>query len=169
MDRQAPFRAKPDTDYNMTLLVNGLVASLAVNNATAFSSTFPPTSVDGSGHPVANSFDYLPLAPSVVFRNPLTNNGATGPFPAEMTRRNAFRGPGYWNMDAGLYKRVRFNEKYSLQLRFEAFNVFNHSNLFVDVNNLDASGTNAVTALRGVFPSGNLERRNVQLAAKFIF
>ena len=129
----------------------------------------PPTSVDGNGDPVANSFDYLALPPSVVFRNPLTNNGAVGPFPAEMTRRNAFRGPGYWNMDAGLYKRVRFNEKYSLQLRFEAFNVFNHSNLFVDVNNLDASGTNAVTALRGVFPSGNLERRNVQLAAKFIF
>jgi hypothetical protein len=39
----------------------------------------------------------------------------------------------------------------------------------VDVNNLDASGTTAVTALRGVFPSGNLERRNVQLAAKFVF
>ena len=28
---------------------------------------------------------------------------------------------------------------------------------------------NAITALRGVFPSGNLERRNVQLAAKFVF
>jgi hypothetical protein len=129
----------------------------------------PPTSVDAGGNPIANSFDYIQLAPSVVFVNPLTGNGAVGPFPAEMTRRNAFRGPGFWNMDAGLYKRIRFNEKYSLQLRFEAFNVFNHANLFTDVNNLDASGTNAVTALRGVFPSGNLERRNVQLAAKFVF
>ena len=106
---------------------------------------------------------------SVLFTNPTAGNGAVGPFPAEMTRRNAFRGPGYWNMDAGLYKRIRFSEKYSLQLRLEAFNVFNHANLFVDVNNLDASGTTAVTALRGVFPSGNLERRNVQLAAKFVF
>ena len=129
----------------------------------------PPTSRNPDGTPVANSFDYLPLPPSVVFNNPTAGNGAVGPFPAEMTRRNAFRGPGYWNMDAGLYKRVRFTEKYSLQLRFEAFNVFNHANLFIDPNNLDASGTNAVTALRGVFPSGNLERRNVQLAAKFIF
>jgi hypothetical protein len=129
----------------------------------------PPTSLDGSGNPVANSFDYLPLPTSVTFNNPVAGNGASGPFPAEMTRRNAFRGPGFWNFDAGLYKRIRFNEKYSLQLRFEAFNVLNHANLFVDVNNLDASGTNAVTALRGVFPSGNLERRNVQLAAKFVF
>ena len=129
----------------------------------------PPTSVDGNGNPVANSFDYIQLPTSVVFTHPTAGNGAVGPFPAEMTARNAFRGPGYWNMDAGLYKRIRFNEKYSLQLRFEAFNVFNHANLFIDPNNLDASGTNAVTAVRGVFPSGNLERRNVQLAAKFIF
>ncbi|HEX8290977.1 MAG TPA: hypothetical protein VF570_04425, partial [Pyrinomonadaceae bacterium] len=129
----------------------------------------PPTSVDADGNPVANSFDYIRLPASVLFTNPTAGNGAVGPFPAEMTRRNAFRGPGFWNLDAGLYKRVRFNEKYSLQLRLEAFNVLNHSNLFVDVNNLDASGTNAVTAQRGVFPSGNLERRNVQLAAKFVF
>jgi hypothetical protein len=129
----------------------------------------PAPSLDAGGNPVANSFDYIQLPTSVVFVNPTTGNGAVGPFPAEMTRRNAFRGPGFWNMDAGLYKRIKFNEKYSLQLRFEAFNVMNHANLFVDVNNLDASGTTAVTALRGVFPSGNLERRNVQLAAKFIF
>ncbi|HWW76123.1 MAG TPA: hypothetical protein VNZ44_12035, partial [Pyrinomonadaceae bacterium] len=92
-----------------------------------------------------------------------------GPFPAAMTARNAFRGPGYWNVDAGLYKRIRFSERYSLQLRLEAFNVLNHANLFFDPNQLDASGFDFVSARRGVFPSGNLERRNVQLAAKFIF
>jgi hypothetical protein len=56
-----------------------------------------------------------------------------------------------------------------MQLRLEAFNVFNHSNLQIVNANLDASGTNVITAQRGVFPSGNLERRNVQLAAKFVF
>ncbi len=133
-----------------------------------------PLQFSGSGNPtptagVANSFDYIQLPTSVIFNNPLAGNGAVGPFPAEMTRRNAFRGPGYWNMDAGLYKRIRFNEKYSLQLRLESFNVFNHANLFIVNANLDASGTNTITAQRGVFPSANLERRNVQLAAKFIF
>jgi hypothetical protein len=131
-------------------------------------------SFTGSGNPpatpgVANSFDYIQLPTSVLFTNPLAGNGAVGPFPAEMTQRNAFRGPGYWNMDMGLYKRISFNEKYSLQLRLEAFNVFNHANLYVVNANLDASGTNTITAQRGVFPSGNLERRNVQLAAKFVF
>jgi len=101
-----------------------------------------------------------------------------GPFPEDMSRRNAFRGPGFWNMDMGLYKRIKFNEKYSMQLRLEAFNVFNHSNLFIAPGSLDISGfTDAagnptasfITANRGVFTSGNLERRNVQLAVKFIF
>jgi hypothetical protein len=134
-----------------------------------------PLSFSGSDHPpatpgVANSFDYINLPPSVVFSNPhVDGNGTVGPFPAEMTRRNAFRGPGFWNMDAGLYKRIRFNERYSLQLRFEAFNVFNHANLHIVNSNLDASSTRTITAQRGVFPSGNFERRNVQLAAKFLF
>lgn len=118
---------------------------------------------------VINSFDYISLPAAVPFVNPLTQNGAVGPFPADMTRRNAFRGPGYWNMDAGLYKRIRLTEKYSLQLRLEAFNVFNHANMFVNVNNADASTTNFITAQRGIFTSGNLERRNIQLAAKFVF
>ena len=129
----------------------------------------PPTTVDASGAPVANSFDYVRLPAATHFINPLAGNGANGPFPAEMTRRNAFRGPGYWNVDAGLYKRIRLGENYSLQLRLEAFNVFNHANLFINPNNLDASSTDAITAQRGVFPSGNVERRNIQLAAKFIF
>ncbi|HYP54283.1 MAG TPA: TonB-dependent receptor [Pyrinomonadaceae bacterium] len=129
----------------------------------------PPTTVDAAGNPVANSFDFVRLPAATHFINPLAGNGVNGPFPAEMTRRNAFRGPGYWNVDAGLYKRIPIGENYSLQLRFEAFNVFNHANLFVNPNNLDASSTDVITAQRGVFPSGNVERRNVQLAAKFIF
>ncbi|MDQ3256269.1 MAG: hypothetical protein M3R15_20640, partial [Acidobacteriota bacterium] len=131
-----------------------------------------------SGNPAsvgANSFSYLQLPPGVHYSNPDAGlvTGSVGPFPAEMTRRNAFRGPGFWNMDMGLYKRIRFSEKYSLQLRLETFNVFNHSNLFIAPGSLDISGFGSdasfIPAQRGVFPSGNLERRNVQLAAKFIF
>ncbi|MBA3322791.1 MAG: TonB-dependent receptor [Pyrinomonadaceae bacterium] len=133
---------------------------------------------NGSGNPAsvgANSFSYLQLPPGVHYSNPDAGlvTGSVGPFPAEMTRRNAFRGPGFWNMDMGLYKRIRFSEKYSLQLRLETFNVFNHSNLFIAPGSLDISGFGSdasfIPAQRGVFPSGNLERRNVQLAAKFIF
>ena len=136
---------------------------------------------NGSGNPAsvgANAFNYVQLPAANSFVNPVSGNGVVGPFPEDMSKRNAFRGPGFWNMDMGLYKRIKFSEKYSMQLRLEAFNVFNHSNLFIAPGSLDISGfTDAngnpvasfVTANRGVFTSGNLERRNVQLAAKFIF
>ena len=126
----------------------------------------------------ANSFNYINLPAANPFFNPVAGNGVVGPFPAQMSKRNAFRGPGFWNADLGLYKRVKFSETYSMQLRLEAFNVFNHANLFIVPGSLDVSGfTDAggnpipgfIPAQRGVFTSGNLERRNVQLAAKFIF
>jgi hypothetical protein len=134
-----------------------------------------PVSFTGSGNPPAadattpNSFVYLNLPARVDFTNSTAGVSDVGPYPDGMTGRNAFRGPGYWNVDAGLYKRIRFSEKYSLQLRLETFNVFNHANLFYDPNQLDASTFNFISARRGVFPSGNIERRNVQLAAKFVF
>ena len=84
-----------------------------------------------------------------------------GPFPAEMTRRNSFRGPGQWNADMGLYKNISFGERYKLQLRVEAYNVFNHANLFVDVGRAEVA--------EGVIPAFKSGRRNVQFAAKFSF
>jgi hypothetical protein len=60
-----------------------------------------------------------------------------------------------------------------LQFRAEAFNLFNHSNLFVDANtNVLSAGE--VLARRGV-PTGHelngtvYERRNIQLALRFQF
>src|SRR6266404_3375664 len=53
------------------------------------------------------------------------------PFPSNMSKRNAFRGPGFWNLDSALYKNFKLTERYTLQLRLEAYNVFNHANLFV--------------------------------------
>ena len=148
------------------------------NHANFICPRYVPSSAvsfTGSGNPPAadattpNSFVYINLPARVDFTNPTAGISDVAPYPAGMTARNAFRGPGYWNVDAGLYKRIRFSEKYSLQLRLETFNLFNHANLFYDPNQLDASGFNFVSARRGVFPSGNIERRNVQLAAKFIF
>ena len=50
-------------------------------------------------------------------------------------------GPGYWNVDAALIKRVRFKERLGVELRLEAFNVFNHTNFSVP-NTLDINDTN---------------------------
>ena len=85
-----------------------------------------------------------------------------------MTTRNQFRGPGYWNIDAGLSRNINFGEKYTLQLRAEMYNVFNHANLYIAPGTQDVS-SGFVGAIKGVTPNGNIERRNVQLGVKFIF
>jgi hypothetical protein len=130
------------------LLPNGPVT---VNNGN------PPSTGD------PNSFTLVNLA-TQTRRVPPGIDGTDynfGPFPVDMTRRNAFRGPGFWNVDAGIYKRIRFSERYSLQLRGELFNVFNHANLFTNYPSTDVSSGNVLAYRDG--------RRNVQLAAKFIF
>lgn len=42
--------------------------------------------------------------------------------------RNAFRGPGYFNLDASMLKDISITERLKLQLRFEFFNATNHPN-----------------------------------------
>jgi hypothetical protein len=103
------------------------------------------------------------------FINPITGGNDPGPFPSNMTARNAFRGPGFWNFDAGLYKNFKFNERVNLQLRFETFNVFNHANAYVIYGFPENEISNgAVPACYGCSGS-TADRRNVQLAAKLIF
>lgn len=119
----------------------------------------------------ANFFNYLDLTGQPVGAFGLAACGGCsdfGPYPANMTSRNQFRGPGYWNIDAGVSRNIRLTERYSLQLRAELFNAFNHANLYIAPGTQDVS-SGFVGAVKGVTPNGNVERRNVQLAAKFIF
>lgn len=122
----------------------------------------------GSGDPKPtnqpNVFTYLDLSNVAVgtYINPKTGTSEFGPFSQAMTARNAFRGPGNWNIDASVGKRIAITERYQLQLRAEAFNLFNHANLFVLGGQADVSGFNTIQASRD-------GRRNVQLAVKFIF
>jgi hypothetical protein len=43
--------------------------------------------------------------------------------------RNALRAPGQWNVDASLAKNLLITERVKIQLRGDAFNAFNHTNL----------------------------------------
>src|SRR6266403_301165 len=64
-----------------------------------------------------------------------------GPFPANMTARNAFRGPGAWNADFALGKSFQLTERMSLDFRAEMFNIFNHHNMYVNGYVNDAAGS----------------------------
>jgi len=63
-----------------------------------------------------------------------------------MSGRDAFRTPGWWSMDFGIYKDTKITERFSLQLRGEAFNVFNRANLYVVGAGADLGTGNFVTA-----------------------
>jgi len=41
--------------------------------------------------------------------------------------RNALRGPGFWQMDTGIHRTFSLYEGLRMELRWEVFNVFNHS------------------------------------------
>ena len=116
---------------------------------------------------------FAPVAGQYV--HPTQGTSDFGPFPGNMTGRNAFRGPGNWNLDFSILKTFALTERFKLQLRGEAYNIFNHSNLYIVNSNTDVSvytpSTNYVTAQKGIRQDNltSTENRNLQLALKLIF
>jgi hypothetical protein len=90
--------------------------------------------------------------------------------------RNIFRGPGFFNWDASITKTWKFNERISMQLRGEFFNVANNVNFapfsmgedLGDPSSLGRVGTTPdVQAANPVIGSGG--SRHIQLGVKFIW
>ncbi|MBI3661986.1 MAG: carboxypeptidase regulatory-like domain-containing protein [Acidobacteria bacterium] len=111
------------------------------------------------------TFTYINLAGQFNlggYLNPITGSSEFGPFPANMTARNYFRGPGAWGLDLGIYKKTKITERYSIQFRGELYNMFNHANAYVLGSETDVSGQSVVRSQKD-------GRRNIQLAVKFIF
>src|SRR5262249_42941860 len=126
----------------------------------------------------SNVFDYIDtntLGLDSSYVNPVVGISDFGPFPSTMLTRGYFRAPGAYNVDLGIYKTTKLNERFSLQIRGEFFNMLNHSNLYVNYgeNEVGFDGANyntIVHAQRGVKPGADPnERRNIQLALKLIF
>lgn len=109
----------------------------------------------------------ITFLPSEIARevNPLTPGAQ---WPSNMSSRDAFRAPGFWNLDVGVHKDTRLTERITLQLRAEFFNVFNHANLYVIGASADVGTSNTVNACFGCTGS-SYDQRQVQLAGKLIF
>jgi hypothetical protein len=95
-----------------------------------------------------------------------------GPFPADMTARNAFRGPGAWNLDAAVQKNFKLTERIGLEFRAEGFDVLNHHNFYV--NGEDNYDTTQVIEEKGGLGTqatggNNDERRFIQFALRLTF
>ena len=111
--------------------------------------------------------------------NPTLGMSDLGPFPPNMTSRNAFRGPGAWNADASIQKDFPITERTQLQFRAEGFDVFNHHNYYVNTTGLYYTGGASSTPLTVPEEKGGLgtlatggnhdERRFGQFALKVVF
>jgi hypothetical protein len=116
---------------------------------------------------VPDMFHLLTFLPSLVASAPNTLSPQSYWLPM-MSSRNSFRAPGFRNLDLAVFKDTRITERFSLQLRAEAFNAFNHANLYVIGASADMGAGNTVDACFGC--SGSVyDRRHVQLGARLTF
>src|SRR5262249_23282833 len=105
--------------------VTGRLQSVQVRNADTISPTRPTLYYGGAGHDYSN--DAFITGSNFAQGGPayfdIVNRGQPG------IGRNSFRGPRYFGVDAAFSKNVRLTERVHLQLRANAFNVFNKLNL----------------------------------------
>jgi hypothetical protein len=89
-------------------------------------------------------------------------------------QRNIIEGPGWWRADVGLFKNVAVIDRIHIQLRGEAYNIFNHTNPDgVNVGSIVTAynATTGATSYSGT--AGNVssyrDKRILQLGAKVVF
>jgi len=106
---------------------------------------------------------------------PIGSSGSAFGRPARGTfgnlERNALRGPGYWRVDASIFKHVGLGEDRQLELRIEIVNLFNHVNLGNPNSEIGVPGNLNSDAGRITSTAyGNADQqRNFQFAAKIRF
>ena len=77
------------------------------------------------------------------------------------SRRRFFHGPGLNNFTLSLAKSTKITESKELQLRFEAFNLFNHAQFFNPAGDITSDDFGKVLSAR--------DPRIMQFGVKFLF
>ncbi len=151
----------------VTRFSTGFPVTLFNNNDTSLLGTIPngindngvdtPDFTPGSLAINANPRNGKPAFNTALFSLPALGQVGTAD-------RRLFYGPGITNFDAALHKTMPLSESSSLELRFEAFNVFNHAQFY----GAAAVNGNITSANFGQIVSAAAPRL-IQLAAKFSF
>jgi outer membrane receptor protein involved in Fe transport len=158
------FTARSGSPYSIYDCTNGYNFCERAESAGALNPN-GVTNVPTAGVPDNFQFYTFPAAltsQAGVWYNPKTGISDFGPYPTNQLGRDVFRTPGSWNLNVGFYKNTKLTEHFTLQLRLEMYNAFNHANFVVNTGDVDVS---SFTAVDGSF-QGN---RNLQLGAKLIF
>lgn len=142
---------------NVTRAYSGapFTATTNTNNTNAFSSGSQRANIVGDPY----------LSKSQRGPRQLWLNTASFAQPAIYTfgtqRRNSLRGPGFATFDFSLIRSIRFAEGRALQLRAEATNILNHTNLTTPSASYGASTFGYITSAYAP--------RQLQLGARFVF
>ena len=151
----------------------GIAGGWQISGITTFATGLPITISEGRDVSLAGSSgtDVPNFTPGKVLNdtNPRHNNNYfnTSLFSKEAlgqignSAKRFFHGPGLNNWDMALLKNIRLTEAKQLQLRFEAFNAFNHAQFENPTGSIDSAFFGQVTAAR--------DPRILQLGAKFTF
>ena len=129
------------------------------------------------GKPKVDSSNNLVPCLDATTQFPISFNGTETGF--STTRRNSFRGPGFFNSDFDLLKRFKITERANFAVGANFYNVFNHPNFTppnTDVNNVFYAPFGTVTStavpatsIYGAFVGSSVSGRVVQLHARFEF
>lgn len=146
----------PVTLYNNT--DSSLLGSMpnGINNNGVDTPEFIPGNLEVNRNPRSGA----PAFNTSLFKVPALGTLGNAP-------RRFFYGPGLEDFDMSLQKEVAISQEKALQLRIEAFNVFNHAQFFgpAAVNgNISSTGSAGFGQIINAMPP-----RQVQLAAKFTF
>jgi hypothetical protein len=178
-----PFGNKMQFFNHNNALVDGLVGGWEVTPVLVYSSGLPftltfdgcgndlpgsaPCYVNGdasklkkgaSGTPGVNLTYFTPPGLGGAFTDPGLDTIGNG------GRNNAW-GPHFFNTDLSLLKNVVVREKYTAQLRMDAYNAFNHINF----NNPGGSVQSGGSITNGPGPSGTTNPRQLQFTARIQF
>lgn len=103
------------------------------------------------------------LVATQCFAQPGAENGGIPEF--GNLGRNPINGPGAWNLDASIFRDVNITERWKLELRGEAFSLFNTPRWGNPNTDINSANFGQITATSGVGSGA----RSIQLGAKLIF
>ena len=90
----------------------------------------------------------VPNPSASLWFNPAAYSEPQQPFRQGTAGRNSLRGPNLWESDLSLSKNLIPSERWKLELRADAFNVFNHVNLGNPASQIDSSGAGQITYIQ---------------------
>jgi Carboxypeptidase regulatory-like domain/TonB dependent receptor len=183
---QANFIAQARTGAPFNLIVTGDLANLRGSGSSAPNNYLRPNLLSDPyvAGPVAANPD--PLCQKTISQggraadqtrtivswfNPCAfgiPSGAFGTYP-----RNALRGPSVYNVDFSMFKSIPIGERFKVQFRVEAFNVFNIQNWDTPANGNLTINSSATTITTGVGKISNLAQgttpRQIQFGIRLVY